>query len=372
MQAYRICQDHFLAARSARLDINPRPHHLKLTCSALRWQRVILLTMWGAGTFTRSHHHRLPATEANMSSVPAPDRVTLPYLQNKKRLGQPITMLTAYDFPTAVLLDQAGIDIVFVGDSVGTNVLGYRSPQEVTMADMLHHARAVRRGVQRGFFLVDMPFMSYQISAADAARNAGEMVQLAGAEGVKMEGGQNVLPQVAAVVGAGVPVMGHIGFTPQSQTSQYYLYSRRHGTVPKYQGKGPRGASQLLDQALLLEDAGIFALVLEMVTEEVAQSITERVAVPVIGIGAGRHCDGQVLTSTDLLGIGSRELRLARCYAPVGDTMLAAFEEFRDDVAAGRFPREENLQHMDPEKLAQFRLRLADPAVDLPQTDETT
>jgi 3-methyl-2-oxobutanoate hydroxymethyltransferase len=299
---------------------------------------------------------RFPQQRSNAMAADATgNKVTLPYLQTMKRRQRRITMLTAYDYPTAVCQDQAGIDIVFVGDSLGTNVLGYRSPQEVTLDDMLHHARAVRRGVERALFLVDLPFMSYQISAADAVRSAGRLVQEAGAEAVKLEGGREVVPQVRALAGAGVPVMGHIGFTPQSQTSQYYLYSDQRGTVAKYQGKGPRGAAGLLEEALQLEEAGAFALVLEMVTEEAAQAISERLSVPVIGIGSGRYCDGQVLTCTDMLGINARELRLARRYASFRELMVEAFSAFRDEVVAGTFPAEENLQHMEPHKLARFQ-----------------
>lgn len=299
-----------------------------------------------------------------MSSAPLPGKVTPPYLLARKRRRQRITMLTAYDYPTASLQDRAGIDIVFVGDSVGTNLLGYRSSQQVTMEDMLHHARAARRGVERALFLVDMPFMSYQSSTEEAVRNAGRLVQQGGAEAVKLEGGRTVLPQISGIVKAGIQVMGHLGFTPQSQSSQYYLYSDRHGTVPKYQGKGPRGARELLDQALQLEDQGVFALVLEMVTEEAASAMTERLSIPVIGIGSGRYCDGQVLTCTDVLGYGQVQLRLAHAYADVRQVAEEAFQTFRADVEAGRFPTEENLRHMEPDKAASLEAALADSRLD--------
>ncbi len=293
-----------------------------------------------------------------MSMPPVPPKVTLAYLRARKRRGDRLTMLTVYDYPGATLADRAGIDIVFVGDSVGTNLLGYRSAQEVTMGDMLHHARAARRGVERGLFLVDMPFLSYQIGVAEALRNAGRLVQEAGAEAVKIEGGDAVLPQVEALSAAGVPVMGHLGFTPQAQTSSYYVYSERRGTVPRFQGKDAAGARALLDQARRLADAGAFALVLEMVAEEAAQAIAESLEIPVIGIGSGRYCDGQVLTSVDLLGWSEHELRVARAYAEFRRGALAAMQAYRQDVLAGRFPAETNVQHMDPEELAHFRAAL--------------
>ena len=217
-----------------------------------------------------------------------PDKITASSLQTQKQRGQKISMLTAYDYPTALLQDEAGIDVVFVGDSVGTNVLGYRSPQQVTMEDILHHLRAVRRAVRRAYLLADLPFMSYQASVETAVENAGRLVQEGGTEGVKLEGGLPVLPQVKAIVEAGIPVVGHLGFTPQSQAREFYLFSDRRGTVPKFQGKGPKGAKALIEEALRLEDSGIFALVLELVTEEAAQAVTERLSIPVIGIGAGR------------------------------------------------------------------------------------
>ena len=222
------------------------------------------------------------------------NKITVSSLQSKKERGQKICMLTAYDYPTAALQDEAGLDVILVGDSVGTNVLGYRGPQQVTMDDILHHLRAVRRAVRRAFLLADLPFMSFQPSVETAVKNAGRLVQEGGAEGVKLEGGLPVLPQLKAIVDAGIPVVGHLGFTPQSQAREFYLFSDRRGTVPKFHGKGPKGAKALVEQALRLEDAGVFSLVLEMVTEEAAQAVTERLKIPVIGIGAGRYCDGQV------------------------------------------------------------------------------
>tara|TARA_B100000676_G_C18015557_1_gene809423 strand:- start:519 stop:1415 length:897 start_codon:yes stop_codon:yes gene_type:complete len=283
-----------------------------------------------------------------------PDKITASSLQSKKQRGHKISMLTAYDYPTAILQDAAEIDVIFVGDSVGTNVLGYRSPQQVTMDDILHHLRAVRRAVRRAFLLADLPFMSYQPSVEAAVKNAGRLVQEGGAEGVKLEGGEPVLPQVRAIGAAGIPVVGHLGFTPQSQAREYYLFSDRRGTVPKFQGKGPRGAKALVEQALRLEDAGVFALVLELVTEEAAQVVTERLEIPVIGIGAGRHCDGQVLINHDLVGLNDEDLVLAKAYGQTRRAWLDIFTAYRQEVEEGRFPTADNVAHMDPDKRAKL------------------
>ncbi len=290
-----------------------------------------------------------------MSDTPTPSKVTIPYLHAQKARGRKLAMLTAYDYPTAVLQDRAGLDIVLVGDSVGTNILGYRSEQQVTMEDMLHHARAVRRGVERAFMLVDLPFMSYQPSVERALLNAGRLVQEGGAEGVKLEGGSPVLPQIEAMVRAGIPVMGHLGFTPQSHGRELYVFSDRRGTVARVQGREPAGARALIEEAGRLEGAGVFGVVLEMVTEEVARLISQRLSIPTIGIGAGRHCDGQVLTLNDLLGLSSFELRLAKSYARLGEELLRVFRAYRQEVEQGNFPGEDNVFHMDAEEFRQLR-----------------
>lgn len=287
-----------------------------------------------------------------------PDKITVSQLRAKKAEGHKISMLTAYDYPTARLQDQAGIDIVFVGDSVGVNVLGYRSAQEVTMADMLHHARAVRRAVERAFFLVDMPFMSYQVSVETALLNAGRLVQEGGAEGVKLEGGKRILPQVEAIVQAGIPTMGHLGFTPQSKTRDYYLFSKERGTVPKFHGKGPRGAQEILDESRWLEDTGIFGLILEQVTEEAAQAVAERLAIPIIGIGSGRHCDGQVLIVNDLVGLNPDVPILAKAYASLHADLVDVFRAYRREVEQGIFPTAGNTLQMDADKFQQLQKRL--------------
>ena len=283
-----------------------------------------------------------------------PEKTTASSLQSQKERGQKISVLTAYDYPTALLQDEAGIDVIFVGDSVGTNVLGYRSTQQVTMEDILHHLRAVRRAVRRAFLLADLPFMSYQASVKTAVKNAGRLVQEGGAEGVKLEGGLPVLSQIKAIGEAGIPVVGHLGFTPQSQAREFYLFSDHRGTVPKFQGKGPKGAKALVEEALQLEDAGIFALVLELVTEEAAQAVSERLSIPVIGIGAGRYCDGQVLIVHDLVGLNEENLVLAKKYGQTRQDWLDIFSAYRREVDEGLFPTTDNVAHMDPDKRAQL------------------
>ena len=288
-------------------------------------------------------------------------KVTISYLQAKKKEGRKISALTAYDYPTALLEDQAGIDLILVGDSLGTNVLGYPGPQQVTMADMLHHTRAVRRGVQRAFLLADLPFMSYQSSVERAMNNAARLLQEGGAEGVKMEGGTAILSQLEALAEAGVPTVGHLGFTPQSNTREYYLFSERRGTVPKFQGKGPRGAKALLDEARRLEDAGVFGLVLEMVTEEAAQAVSENLAIPVIGIGSGRYCDGQILIVNDLIGLNSETLLIAKSYASLRGELTSVFQTYCREVEESLFPTADHTMHMDTGSYQKLQKLLGSP-----------
>lgn len=287
----------------------------------------------------------------------SPPRVTASSLCAKKAHGQKIAALTAYDCPTARLLDRAGIDIALVGDSVGTNVLGYRSEQQVTVADIVHHSAAVRRGVARAFVLADMPFLSYHSTEA-ALGNAGRLIQEGGADGVKLEGGTPVLPQTEAMARAGIPVMGHLGFTPQSHGRDLYAFSEKRGTVARVQGRSAAEARWLLDEARRLQDAGAFALVLEMVAEEAAQAVSQALEIPTIGIGAGRHCDGQVLIVHDLLGFSGLTLRLAKAYAHLGEQAAEALSAYRRDVEKGSFPTDENVFHMEPGELAQLRQHL--------------
>jgi 3-methyl-2-oxobutanoate hydroxymethyltransferase len=260
-------------------------------------------------------------------------RITTADIRRKKAEGRPITMLTAYDYPTARLVDEAGVDIVLVGDSVGNVILGYDSTIPVTMADMLHHTRAVSRGVRRALVVGDMPFLSYHLERTEAVRNAGRFLQEAGAQAVKLEGGRDVAETVRTIVAAGIPVMGHLGLTPQSvhQLGGY-----------RVQGRDEAAARRLLEDAQILEEAGVFSLVLECIPLDLARQITARVGVPTIGIGAGPHCDGQVLVTHDLLGLyGDFKPKFVKRYADLHVEIARALRAFREDVENGRFPTAE-------------------------------
>jgi len=241
-----------------------------------------------------------------------------------------VACLTAGDFSTARLLDEAGLHLVLVGDSLAMTMLGYETTLPVTMEAMLHHTSAVSRGVRSALVVADMPFMSYEISEEQALSNAGRFIKEAGADAVKIEGGRGREATVRALVANGIPVLGHIGLTPQRiRTMGGY----------KVQGRQPAEAEALMDDAAALDKAGVFAIVLECVPRELAARITESVAVPTIGIGAGVACDGQVLVTNDLLGIASAvSPTFVKRYAELGTAMLAAFSAYRDDVSSGRFP----------------------------------
>jgi 3-methyl-2-oxobutanoate hydroxymethyltransferase len=258
--------------------------------------------------------------------------VTVPDLRAAKEAGRRITMLTAYDHPTARLLDAAGIDVLLVGDSLGDNVLGYDSTLPVTMEEMLHHTRAVARGTRRALVVGDMPYLSYQAGRADAIRNAGRFLKEGGAAAVKIEGGRKRAGLVRALLDAEIPVMGHIGLTPQSV---HVMGGYR------VQGRRIDAARALVEDARALEEAGAFALVVEGVPEPVGRSVTEAVGIPTIGIGAGRFCDGQVLVFHDLVGLGRDAIpRFARRYARIGDEIASAARRFIQDVRDGSFPSE--------------------------------
>ncbi len=264
-----------------------------------------------------------------------------------KRQGKRFAALTAYDAPSARILAAAGIPLILVGDSVGNVVLGYRDTAPVTMDEMLHHTRAVRRGAPGAFIVGDMPFLSYQVSDADAVANAGRFIKEGGADAVKLEGGRARASTVRALASAGVPVMGHLGLTPQSAT---LLGGHR------LQAKDAESARRLLDDARLLCEAGIFALVLECVPEEVARAVTAAVPVPTIGIGAGPGCDGQILVLHDLLGIeGGYKARFVRRYAELEKTIGDAVRRFAADVERGDFPNAEESFPMPAAELERFR-----------------
>ena len=250
-------------------------------------------------------------------------------LRRKKQAGEKITMLTAYDTPTARLLDAAGLDTLLVGDSVGMVMLGHDSTLPVTLDAMVHHTAAVSRGVSRALVVADMPFLSYQVTAPEAIRNAGRLLQEGGAAAVKLEGGRPIADVVQRLVEIGIPVMGHLGLRPQS-VHQLGGYARR--------GTETREADAIIEDAAVLEEAGAFAVVLESIPAALARTITQRLRVPTIGIGAGADCDGQVLVSADMLGLTDRVPPFVRQYADLQGTIVAAARAFADDVRSGRFP----------------------------------
>jgi 3-methyl-2-oxobutanoate hydroxymethyltransferase len=257
-------------------------------------------------------------------------RLSIHELREMKARGEKIPMLTAYDYPTARLLERAGVPIILVGDSLGMVVLGYDSTIPVTLDDMIRHGSAVVRGTERAIVVIDMPFLTYQVSPEEALRNAGRLVQQTGCTAVKLEGGQSVVPVVEKLVAAGIPVMGHIGLTPQS-VNQLGGY--------KVQGKTPAGAVRLINDALALERAGAFAIVLETVPANVARMVTEKVTVPTIGIGAGPYCDGQVQVLHDFLGFNPDFLpRHARRFADVAAIATEAIGRYIAEVKSGAFP----------------------------------
>lgn len=250
-------------------------------------------------------------------------------LRRKKQDGEKITMLTAYDTPTARLLDGAGLDVLLVGDSVGMVMLGHDSTLPVTLDAMVHHTAAVSRGATRALVVADMPFLSYQVTAAEAIRNAGRLLQEGGAAAVKLEGGRPVADVVERLVDIGVPVMGHLGLRPQS-VHQLGGYRRR--------GTETREAEAIIEDAGVLEAAGAFAVVLESIPAALARTITARLRIPTIGIGAGPDCDGQVLVSADMLGLAEQAPPFVRQYADLRGAIAAAARAFADDVRSGRFP----------------------------------
>lgn len=261
--------------------------------------------------------------------------VTTLTVREMKRRGEKIVMLTAYDFLMAKFLDDAGVEVILVGDSLANVVQGQSTTLPVTLDEMIYHAKLVRRGVKRALLVVDMPFLSYQVSIEDAVRNCGRVLKETGAEAVKLEGGLPMVDTVQRLVDIGIPVMGHLGLTPQS--------------VHKFGGYGVRGKEQseadwLFESARSLEKAGIFSLVLEKIPSELAKSVTEALSIPTIGIGAGPHCDGQVLVLYDMLGLfefpGGKPPKFVRQYAELAQSVRNAVQSYIDDVKQGKFPSE--------------------------------
>ena len=268
-------------------------------------------------------------------------KVTILDLQRKKEKGEKITMLTAYDYPTAMLVERAGIDVILVGDSLAMVVLGHESTVAVTMDEMIHHCKAVSKGARYPLLVGDMPFLSYQVTVEKAIANAGRFLKEGGMDVVKLEGGQEMAATVKAIVDAGIPVMGHIGLTPQS-------ISKLGGY--KVQGRDVAAARKLLDDAVALEEAGCFAIILEAIPDRVAKLITERVSIPTIGIGAGRDCDGQVLVLHDMIGLFDRFTpRFVKRYTNIFPQVIEALESYRDEVLAGTFPTDEHSFHINDE-----------------------
>jgi 3-methyl-2-oxobutanoate hydroxymethyltransferase len=271
-------------------------------------------------------------------------KITVPSIQQRKyqtansqTSSAKIVCLTAYDYPTARLLDEAGVDVILVGDSLGMVVLGYDSTLPVTINEMLHHTRAVRRGARRALVVSDMPYGSYHTDSAESLRNAVRFVKEAGAEAVKVEGGERRLELIARLTEAEIPVMGHVGLTPQSLNALggYHV-----------QGKTPDAAEQLLRDARAVEAAGAFAIVLEAMPRELAAQITREVQIPTIGIGAGPDCDGQILVLTDMLGLTFGQTpKFTRRYANIGETISSAVREYCDDVRAAAFPSDAESYH---------------------------
>jgi 3-methyl-2-oxobutanoate hydroxymethyltransferase len=264
---------------------------------------------------------------------------TVTTISQMKGTGKKVSMLTAYDYTTAKIIDESGVNTILVGDSLGNTILGYEDTVSVTMEDMIHHAAAVARGTKNALLVVDMPFMSYQTSVYDAVVNAGRLMKEGRAQVVKLEGGKEVCPQIKAIVEAGIPVCGHIGLTPQSINALGGY---------KVQGKSEDAARKLIEDAKAVEEAGAFMLVLECVPEKLAKLVTESVNIITIGIGAGRYCDGQVLVNQDMFGMYSDFVpKFVKQFAHVGDVMRAAVKDYIQALDEGTFPAPENSYKID-------------------------
>ena len=270
-------------------------------------------------------------------------KVTVPDILFMKKQGRKITKVNLHDYPTAVLADRAGIDIVMIGDSIGMVVLGYENTIPVTMEEMIHHAKAVVRGAKHCMVVCDMPFMSYQTSVDEAVWNAGRLMKETGVDAVKLEGGVDIKEKVKAIVGAGIPVMGHIGLLPQ-----------RVSLIGKYrvQGKDVATARMIFEDALAIEKAGAFCIVLETVTAEVARLITEKLKIPTLSAGSGPYLDGQSLNLYDIIGLSLGIVpRFAKRYTNLAEEITKVLQDYKKDVEDGKFPTEENYFHMDEEEL---------------------
>lgn len=270
-------------------------------------------------------------------------KLSIPDILAKKERKEKITMLTAYDYPLASLVDRGGIDMILVGDSVGNVVLGYDSTASVTMEEILHHAKAVKRAVKFALLVGDMPFMSFNISREETIRNAGRFIKEAGCEAVKIEWFPNCIEMTRAIVNSGIPVMGHIGLTPQTAAQLGGF---------KVRGRDAETAKQLIEQALFLEEVGCFSLVLECIPDQISKIITEKLKIPTIGIGAGPWCDGQVLVTYDMIGLFERfRPKFVKQYVDLSSQILEAIKKFRDEVSQEKFPTKDHSFTIDKEEL---------------------
>jgi 3-methyl-2-oxobutanoate hydroxymethyltransferase len=284
------------------------------------------------------------------TSIEERKKVTIQHIQAMKPRHEVISMLTAYDYPTALVMDQAGLDIILVGDSLGMVVLGCESTLQVTMEEMIHHCRAVARGAKYALLVGDMPFMSYQISTTEAIRNAGRFLQEGGMNSIKLEGGSERAETIRAIVDTGIPVMGHLGLTPQS-------VHQLGGYRP--QGKDAEAAYRLVEDALVLQEAGCFSLVLESIPGRLAELVSQRLDIPTLGIGAGIGCDGQVLVTHDLLGIFERFTpKFVKRYANLAGEMRSAFSDFKSEVKDKKFPGVEHTVVMNDEEWEKLEEKL--------------
>lgn len=284
------------------------------------------------------------------TSIEERKKVTIQDIQAMKTRHEVISMLTAYDYPTALVMDQVGLDIILVGDSLGMVVLGYESTLQVTIEEMIHHCRAVARGAKYALLVGDMPFMSYQISTTEAIRNAGRFLQEGGMNAIKLEGGGERAETIRAIVDTGIPVMGHLGLTPQS-------VHQLGGYRP--QGRDADAAYRLVEDALVLQEAGCFSLVLESIPGRLAELVSQRLAIPTLGIGAGIGCDGQVLVTHDLLGIFERfSPKFVKRYANLAGEMRAAFRDFKSEVKDRKFPGVEHTVVMNDEEWEKLKEKL--------------
>ena len=276
-------------------------------------------------------------------------KITIPDIQKKKQEGRKITLLTAYDYPSGRLIDESGVDIILIGDSLAMTVLGYESTVPITMDEMIHHAKAVKRGVKYGLIIGDMPFMTYNIGEKETIRNAGRFIKEGGCGAIKIEGGTEMAGIVKTLVKAGIPVLGHIGLTPQTATQLGGF---------KVQGKDAKSAQRLIDSALALEKAGCFAMILECVPDKLAKLITEKLEIPTIGIGAGAYCDGQALVTNDMIGLFDRFTpKFVKKYADLWPLLLNAFKRYKDEVEGGKFPTEEHSFTMNDSELKKIKTK---------------